>query len=103
MVVEPVRYWVVPYCEDGSDRRGRQFSGLSRCSSTGRGNHPHLTTNQIGCHRRQPIELTIRPAVFDRDVAALEIACLTKAPLKRAQTVIRSCTRYAGEKPDQIG
>ena len=36
--------------------------------------HGHLTANQIGRQRRQPIVLTFRPAVFDRDVLALDEA-----------------------------
>ena len=32
-----------------------------------------LTMNQISHHYRQPISLTLRPAVFDRDVAAIDV------------------------------
>ena len=44
----------------------------------GRNDHGHLAADQIGRHRRQPIVLTFRPAVFDRDVVALDIAGLVQ-------------------------
>ena len=39
----------------------------------------HLTTNQIGRQRRQPLVLTFRPAVLDRHVLALDIAGVLQA------------------------
>ena len=39
----------------------------------GRSNHSHLTLNQVRRHRGQPINLLLRPAVFDRHVLALDI------------------------------
>ena len=44
--------------------------GCERRRSGSRGNHGHLTMHQISHHRRQPINSALRPAVFDRDVAA---------------------------------
>ena len=38
--------------------------------------HGDLTADQIGCHRRKPIELIIREAIFDRYVPPLNIAGL---------------------------
>ena len=46
-----------------------------------------LSANQFGRQRRQPIVLTLRPAVFDRNVLALDIAGLLQALSKSAQTV----------------
>ena len=45
----------------------------STAGVAGRGNHSHLTMNQISCHRRQPITSAIRPAIFDRDVTAIDV------------------------------
>ena len=59
--------------EDDRNSRGRRLC-RERRRSAGRGNHGHLTMNQIGHHRRQPITLILRPAVFDRDVLALDVA-----------------------------
>ena len=58
--------------EDDRNGRGRCLCRKRR-RSAGRGNHGHLTTNQIGRHRRQPIILALRPAVFDRHVVAINV------------------------------
>ena len=49
--------------EDDRDCRGRRL-GRKRRRSAGRGNYGHLTLNQVGRQRRQPIILALRPAVF---------------------------------------
>ena len=58
--------------EDDRNGRGRRLCRKRRRSG-GRGNHGHLTMNQISHHRRQPISSTLRPAVFDRDVTAIDV------------------------------
>jgi hypothetical protein len=50
-------------CRLGDQRR----SGI-------RGDHSDLTANQIGRQGRQSIELTFGPAIFDRDISALNVA-----------------------------
>ena len=45
--------------------------------------HRHLAADQIGRQRRQSIVLTFRPAIFDRDVLALDIAGLLQALAER--------------------
>jgi hypothetical protein len=47
--------------------------------SARRGYHGHLTMDQIGHHRRQLISSTLRPAVFDRDVAANHVTGFTQS------------------------
>jgi hypothetical protein len=47
--------------------------------SRGCGNHRHLPTHEIGRHRRQAIILPVRPAVFDRNILAVNEARLAKA------------------------
>src|SRR5262249_53234978 len=42
--------------------------------TSGCDDHGDLSTNQFGRQRRQPIVLALRPAVFDHDVLALDIA-----------------------------
>ena len=44
--------------------------------------HGDLAANQFGRQRREPIKLTLRPTVFDRDVLAFDIACLLQALAK---------------------
>src|SRR5262249_16445566 len=49
----------------------------------------------------QPIELTLRPAVFDRHVLALDVADLLHALAELAHTVRQPVGRPAVEKPDR--
>ena len=39
----------------------------------------YAATDEIGCKRRQPIDLIFRPAVFNRHVLALDIAGFLQA------------------------
>ena len=82
--------------EDDRDRRGRRL-GRQRRSVAEAGDHGDLPSNQIGCQLRQPIEVTLGPAIYDRDVVALDIARLLQALVKCAQAVRvrvgRSCGR----------
>ena len=67
---------------DREDDRNRCGCGLGRQrrSVPLRDDHGHLPANQFGRQRRQPIELTLRPAVFDRDVLALDDSRLPSGP-----------------------
>ena len=58
-----------------------------RSGAADRDDHGDLSANQIGRQRRQPIDLILGPAVFDRHVLALDIAGLLQALAKCAQTV----------------
>ena len=52
--------------------------------------HGHLTANEVGRQPRQSIVLSVRPAVFDRDVLALDITGLFQAPTESAPRWLRS-------------
>jgi len=71
------------YCEDDRNRGGRLLGCECRRAATGRDNHGYLSTNQIGRQRWQPIVVTIRPAEFDRDILAFDIANLAQALAER--------------------
>jgi hypothetical protein len=61
------------------DRDGRRggFSSLRRKSACARGDDDgYLTTHQLDGEARQTIVLTLGPAIFDRHVAAFDIAVL---------------------------
>ena len=75
-----------------------------------RNDHGHLPANQFRRHRRQPIILTLRPAVFDRHVLALDdsrfrpdrggtrprrCARLGRPPLRKPITGIAGCCARA--------
>jgi hypothetical protein len=56
-----------------------RFGGKRRnCGGTS--DHSYSTLNEVGRHRRQSILVALRPTVFDRDVLALNVAGLGKAP-----------------------
>ena len=68
---EPDR--IGPNFEYNRNGRGRRL-GRERRRSSARSNNSHMTFNQIRRHRGQPINLLLRPAVFDRNVLAHDIA-----------------------------
>jgi len=63
--------WIGANFEHDRDGRGRRLC-RDRRRSAGRGNHRHLTPHQIGHQCRQPVISVLRPAVFDRHVAAFK-------------------------------
>src|SRR3984893_2825246 len=87
---------------DIENDRNRSRRRLGRqCRSFGRrGNHAHLTTNQIGRQFRQSIVLVVRPAIFDGHVFALDMAGLAQALAERANTVGVLVARCEVEEPD---
>ena len=72
----------------------------SAAGVSGRGDHGDPSANQIGRQRRQPIDLILGPAVFDRHVLALDIAGVLQALAKCAQTVRERVRRCGVEEPD---
>jgi hypothetical protein len=86
--------------EDDRNRGGRGLCRQSRRGATERGDHGHLTTNQISRQRGQSIILAAGPAVFDCHVATLEVASLAQALAKGAQTVRVELRGSAAEEPD---
>ena len=89
---------IVADAEDDRDRRGRRLGRERRSEVPARGDHGHLTANQIGRQRRQAIVLTLRPAVFDRHVLALDIAGLLQALAKRAHAGPRTSSADAASR-----
>ena len=56
--------------------------------------------DQVGHEHRQSIVLAMRPAVFDRGVAALDVAVFAQTFLKSRQKSREWCGRSAMQKPD---
>lgn len=50
------------------------------------GNHVDLPTDKIGNQCRHAFVVALRPAIFDRNIAAFLIACLAEALVESAQT-----------------
>ena len=62
------------------DRYGRgRCLRRQRCGGAGGYDHRYAAADEIGCKRRQPIVLILRPAVLDRHVLALDIAGFLQA------------------------
>src|SRR5262249_36143171 len=60
----------------------------------------HLAAHQFGGERRQPIELSLGPAVFDRQILALDITGLLQALAKAPQAPRRPVRRLGIEMAD---
>ena len=65
-----------------------------------RGNHGHLTANQISRQCRQSIVLAVRPAVLYRHVSVLEIAGVLQALAEPTHNIVGSIRRSGAEEPD---
>jgi hypothetical protein len=70
--------------ENDRNRRRCRLGG-DRCSNAGSDQDRHRNANQLRSERWQAIVATIRPAIFDCDVAALDKTSLVKAPAERGQ------------------
>jgi len=64
--------------EHDRDRRGGSL-GSERGWRSERGDYCRIPTNQVGSHRRKPLELTLGPAIFDRDIAPLGITVFVQS------------------------
>src|SRR5262249_36677908 len=68
--------------------------------TSGRDDYRYLPANQFGRQLRQPLELTLSPAIFDRHVLALDIAGVLEALAECAHTVRKRVRRCTAEEPD---
>ena len=64
------------------DGGGRGLGGARGGIAEG-GDDRHVAGHQLGCQGRQPVELTVRPAKLEGDVAVRDVAPLGEAFLKR--------------------
>src|SRR5262249_35863899 len=92
--------WIVGDGKDDGDRRGCSLGREGRDGAFGRGDHGNLSAHQFTGQRRQPIILAVRPAVFDCDVLALDIARLPQPLSKRAPTLPVVLKRCGAEEAD---
>src|SRR5262249_40672611 len=60
----------------------------------------HPTANQIGRQIRQPTDLIVRPAIFDRYVLALNVAHFTQASAEWHYVTCALFRRTKGEIPN---
>jgi hypothetical protein len=73
--------WVSAIDEDDGNGCRRSF-GRKRRGIGVSNDQQDLATNQIGRQRRQSIILLFRPAVFDHQIPALDVACFAQPPVE---------------------
>ncbi len=64
--------------ENNRDRRGGLFRRECRRVATFGDDHIDLAADELGGQPGQPIEMTLRPAIFDGDVVPFDIAHLAQ-------------------------
>ena len=69
--------------EDDRDRRGSAFRRQCRREAAAGHDHVDLAAGEVCGQCGQPIIVSLRPAVFDRDVMALDIAGVAKTLAER--------------------
>ena len=67
--------------------RGSRLGGLNRIRGVHRIDDRDATAHQLGHQRRQSMVLTIRPAVFDSDVSAVDMVGFSEAPMKCGRVI----------------
>ena len=90
---------VIADAEDDRDRRGCSF-GRQCGQVAGRGDHGHLSANQIGHQCRQAIVLALQPVVLDCHVLAFDGAGFVEAFAERGRIARVGIGRSVSDKPD---
>jgi len=86
--------------ENDWNRRSRGFGCECRRDVPGRNDHRHLKADQVGRECRQSVNLASRPAVFDVDIAVLDITGFIQALAERGDVVRKLGGGLAVEKSD---
>src|SRR5262249_17822737 len=84
--------------EDDRDRRRCRLGCECRSGTSGRNDYRYLPANQFGRQLRQPLVLTLSPAIFDRHVLALDIAGVLEALPECAHTIRKRVRRSTAEE-----
>jgi hypothetical protein len=71
-----------------------------RRRSAGRRNHGYLAAHQIGHHHRQAVVSIIRPAVFDQNILAIDVASFGKTFVKSCQLSAVILGETSVDEPD---
>src|SRR5262249_27352718 len=71
--------WISAHVKYDGNRRSCILRGGQRCDTAHGNNGGNLSLDQIRSKRGQPIKLTLRPAVFDRQVTAFDKASFIQA------------------------
>src|SRR5262249_49753238 len=92
--------WVRSHYKHDRNCCGRRLCHGCRNTAAAREYHVHLTLHQIGSERWQKVELSARPAVFDRDIPALHIAAFAETFMECAHKMGKRVGRLAADKAD---
>ena len=65
----------------------RSLGRNRRSLSTRRDDHRDLSLDKIKCERLHPVVLALRPAIFNDNVAAIEIADFLQAPTETGDEI----------------
>src|SRR6516225_4200078 len=85
--------------EDDRDACCRSF-GCKRGCCANRGDHGHLSADQVGHQCRQAIVLGLQPVVLDRHVLAFDVAGFVEAFAKRGRIARVGLGRPVSDKPN---
>jgi hypothetical protein len=73
----------------------------SNCNRLVGYDHRYAAADEVGCEQRQPIVLIFRPAVFNRNIAALDIAAFLEALEKwGGEVLVVIISGLSAEVPD---
>src|SRR5262249_19761547 len=92
--------WVRSHYKHDRNCSGRRLCHGRRNTAAAREYHVHLTLHQIGSEKWQKVELSARPAVFDRDIPALHIAAFAETFMECAHKMGKRVGRLAADKAD---
>jgi hypothetical protein len=89
----------------GQEHDGNRFGECFGCNGPGNlaslHDHTDRAANQSGSHSRYPISLLLCPAIFDNDIAPLDVATFAQALTEAAEPASVLTGRCAAEEADQ--
>ena len=107
VAARPIEIWdepglnrIFPAVENNRNRRSGGFDRESDRNAAGGGDNVNFQIDQFRCHRRNTIELAVRPAVFDRHILAVGKALLFQSFPKSSRERRIGVGRLAAQEAD---
>ena len=97
---EAASHWIATGGEDDRHSRGDHPQGADRNIGGTCEDHRHFALHQVGRQFREAIKLTIRPAEFDRNILAVDVASFVERPVERRHHVRIRSERPSTQEPD---
>jgi hypothetical protein len=92
---KPGMDWIGGGVKHDWNRLGRRYCGPDSDIAGANNKDRDLAADEVVCQSRQPVELTIRPSIFDRDVSALHETHFAEAAAEGRHAGRPSWCRYA--------